>query len=520
MYLTDPELDKKRIEASKGSLLRNVYSWVLDNPDYRQWVSDPPHQLLWIKGDPGKGKTMLLCGIIDELRRSNPSKLVSFFLCQATDSRINNATAVLRGLIYMLIVQQPPLITHVRKRYDVAGKTLFETSNAWVALSDIFTDILKDPILKDAYLIIDALDECVADLPQLLHLITNVNSISRHIKWIVSSRNWDDIEELLKKSEQKVRLCLELNEESISAAVRTYIHYKVNDLAVQKNYDALTKDAVQQYLVYNATDTFLWVALVCEELASAKVKKRHTKQILHTFPPGLNALYKRMMDQIDPRDADVCRQILAILAITYRPLALRELLSLFKPLEDFDDDVESLEEIIGSCGSFLTVRKDVVYFVHQSAKDFLLKVAAAQIFPSGVSHEHHKVFSKSLRTLSHVLRRDIYNLGARGIPIERISTPDPDPLASVRYSCVYWVDHFCNSLSQETSQGDDLRDGSIIHTFLQKNYLYWLEALSLLRSMSEGVVAVRKLGNMVSVVDTTGIRFRLTDTRQIRWGSD
>lgn len=153
------------------------------------------------------------------------------------------------------------------------------------------------------------------------------------------------------------------------------------------------------------------------------------------------------MDQIDPRDADVCRQILAILAITYRPLALRELLSLFQPLEDFDDNVESLEEIIGSCGSFLTVRKDVVYFVHQSAQDFLLKVAAAQIFPSGVSHEHHKVFSKSLRTLSHVLRRDIYNLGAPGIPIERISTPDPNPLASVRYSCVYWVDHFCNSLS-------------------------------------------------------------------------
>lgn len=165
MYLTDPELDKKRIEASKGSLLRNVYSWVLDNPDYRQWVSDPTHQLLWIKGDPGKGKTMLLCSIIDELRRSNPSKLVSFFLCQATDSRINNTTAVLRGLIYMLVVQQPPLITYVRKRYDVAGKTLFETSNAWVALSDIFTDILKDLTLKDAYLIIDALDKCVADLP-------------------------------------------------------------------------------------------------------------------------------------------------------------------------------------------------------------------------------------------------------------------------------------------------------------------------------------------------------------------
>jgi NACHT domain len=67
--------------------------------------------VLWIKGDPGKGKTMLLCGIIDEmsalarLRDQSANTLLSFFFCQATDSRINNAAAVLRGLIYLLINQ-------------------------------------------------------------------------------------------------------------------------------------------------------------------------------------------------------------------------------------------------------------------------------------------------------------------------------------------------------------------------------------------------------------------------------
>jgi hypothetical protein len=47
--------------------------------------------------------------------------LLSYFFFQATDSRINNATAVLRGLIYMLIDQQPSLVSHVRY------KTRFET---------------------------------------------------------------------------------------------------------------------------------------------------------------------------------------------------------------------------------------------------------------------------------------------------------------------------------------------------------------------------------------------------------
>ncbi len=46
---------------------------------------------------------MLLCGIINELKSTSDRSLVLFFFCQATDASINNATAVLRGLIYLLI---------------------------------------------------------------------------------------------------------------------------------------------------------------------------------------------------------------------------------------------------------------------------------------------------------------------------------------------------------------------------------------------------------------------------------
>jgi Ni2+-binding GTPase involved in maturation of urease and hydrogenase len=66
--------------------------------------------LLLVKGDPGKGKTMLLCGIINELEKPiSKTGLLSYFFCQATDSRINSATAVLRSLIYMPVIQQPSL---------------------------------------------------------------------------------------------------------------------------------------------------------------------------------------------------------------------------------------------------------------------------------------------------------------------------------------------------------------------------------------------------------------------------
>jgi Cdc6-like AAA superfamily ATPase len=152
-------------------LLEDSYHWILENSDFQQWRNDQQSRLLWIKGDPGKGKTMLLCGIVNELKKSMAkTDLLSYFFCQATDSRINNATAVLRGLIYLLVDQQPSLISHVRKKYDHAGKTLFEDANAWVALSEIFTNILQDPSLNSTYLIIDALDECVDRLAETVRL--------------------------------------------------------------------------------------------------------------------------------------------------------------------------------------------------------------------------------------------------------------------------------------------------------------------------------------------------------------
>jgi len=72
----------------------------LENYDFKQWRNDQQSHLLWIKGDPGKGKTMLLCGIVNELKKSIAgTHLLSYFFCQATDSRINNATAVLRAFL-------------------------------------------------------------------------------------------------------------------------------------------------------------------------------------------------------------------------------------------------------------------------------------------------------------------------------------------------------------------------------------------------------------------------------------
>jgi hypothetical protein len=368
LRLTNPYDDKRRIEDTKGGLQTDLYYWVLENPDFQRWRNDQQSRLLWIKGDPGKGKTMLLCGIINELAKSTAKStakinLLSYFFCQATDSRINTATAVLRGLLYLLVNQQPSLITHVWKKYDNAGKTLFEDANAWVALSEIFTNILQDPNLCSTYFIVDALDECVVGLLKLLDFIAQMSSVSPYIKWVVSSRNWLSIEKGLDDAKQKARLCLELNETSISTAVATYIRFKVNWLAKRNSYTTDIRDAVQSYLSLNANNTFLWVALVCQELSNISGWK--AQQTLIKFPPGLNGLYSQIIDHIrDLEDADLCKRILAVISTVYRPVTLDELASLVNMPHGVAGEYEALSKIIGLCGSFLTLQERTILFVY------------------------------------------------------------------------------------------------------------------------------------------------------------
>ena len=50
---------------------------------------------------------------------------------------------------------------------------------------EIFTNILQDQSLNSTYMIIDILDECIADLLKLLDFIVHKLSVSPYVKWIV-----------------------------------------------------------------------------------------------------------------------------------------------------------------------------------------------------------------------------------------------------------------------------------------------------------------------------------------------
>ncbi|RAK81414.1 uncharacterized protein BO72DRAFT_396002 [Aspergillus fijiensis CBS 313.89] len=465
------------------------YRWVLSNDEFRKWRNDgEPYRdvndrLLWIRADPGKGKTMLLCGIIDELTKELPGTCtLSYFFCQQSDARLNDATSVLRGLIFLLVDQRPNLLSYIRPRYDVEGKALFEDTNAWYALSKMFLEILEDPDLETTLLIIDALDECSTCLPLLLELVKRSTENPR-VKWIVSSRNLPDIEKHLTATYCST-LSLELNENSVAAAVKSYIRIKVDFLTALNGYDENTKDFTREYLTSNSNDTFLWVALVCERLASTSACE--VENTLASFPASLDNLYKRMMRDIEISESrQLCRVILATVCTAYRPLVVEELPVLTDLPSRFSTDSRMITQIIKLCGSFLSIREDTIYFVHQSAKDFLL--TCKPIIPAGLETEHSRMLSQCIKVMNQTLRRDIYNIQNPGGRVEDICRPTPDPLAQARYCCTYWIDHL---LAADPRNTVDLSTDGPIQLLLEQKLLYWLEALSILGQFTGGIGAI------------------------------
>lgn len=101
--------------------------------------------------------------------------------------------------------------------------------------------------------------------------------------------------------------------------------------------------------------------------------------------------------------------------------------------------------------------------------------------------------------LSKSLHKDMYSLKASGLSIKDINPPNPDPLAESRYSCMYWIDHLCDSKPKSWSEGVRNDQVTAITVFLQKKYLYWLEGLSLCKSVGRGVISIKRLWSLVQV---------------------
>lgn len=437
LRITDPTHDKVRIEQTKGGLF-NEGNWVVDHSTYKAWRDGCENNVLFVMGPADKGKTMILCGLIDDLEDSSvDDSLLVYFFCEGTNVTRNTPTMILRRLIYMLIIEAPKLLTYLQEKYRYAGKALFEDPNAWYVLSALFMEMLNAPESRRITVLVDAVDEISIHRDMFLKYLGQVSKELLGVKWIVSGRPVEDIEERSGRNPTVAELNLQSidNAAAVEHSLDTYIGHRLEDFP-KPDSDTQLRQYLGTELRAKAQGTLLWVALVMDQLRN--VRKARLLDTVKQMPLGLTSLYHRMIghiQQLPQEDRDICLKILSVINAAYRPLRITELQHLMYPHVEDEADTQ---ECVALCGSLLVVTQSNIQLVHQSAKDFLVKVVEDETVTIDTSQAHHDIWDNSQHILAQTLRRNMYRLPSAGSLLSDFEPPpNSDPLRECRYSVVY-----------------------------------------------------------------------------------
>ena len=170
-------------------------------------------------------------------------------------------------------------------------------------------------------------------------------------------------------------------------------------------------------------------------------------------------------------------------------------------------EIEDINLALNPLHSVLNIPKDQqspIRLLHPSFRDFLLDKERCldKHFWIDQKAVHRNLAKKCLHLLFKALKRDICNLKSSGhlaceVQSDQIESNLPK---SVQYACRYWVVHLEHADPDYWNE-TGLHDNGLIHLFLQRHFLHWLEALSLMRKMFEGVLMITKLKTLFKVDD-------------------
>ncbi|KAK1139236.1 hypothetical protein N8T08_001166 [Aspergillus melleus] len=522
----DPRAQIKGIQEQE-ELIEDLYSWVLETREYQQFVQweqpDTP-AILTIKGGAGTGKTRLLLGVIKEIENQGLSEaeppVILYFFCQRTDDRANNGVAVLRSLIWLLLLQQPQLLRYIQSLDFQSGEKFATEKHAFTNLRDILEEMLADSSLGRIVLVLDAMDECEdATRKQLFAFLSHAAQASPRIKWLVSGRphSFQDIA----CSSHSV---IDFDSCDRSRFINLYIKRKIAHLQAalgvrEIKFKGAYMKRVEAELQMKASNTFIWVSLVCNKLLTMCEKNQFYEpvcnEIIRNVPGELQELYTFLLNRLDSQvDTEQmskwCKHVLAVAMLARRPLALPEI----ELLADLPENAAM--PVVQECQSFLAIRNETVYFIHQSAQDYLVEhsmslYTGAKYGLQKISHIqqrfHHQIFRMCLKGMQEALKQDIYNLGRPGALTHEIEKPDPDPLRTVAYACQYWIYHLAQNEVEETN----IRD---VFQLLHKNFLHWLEALSLLSIFPASIGLLEQLRSLPETQKNSGLCEFLYDAKR------
>ncbi|KAI9772614.1 MAG: hypothetical protein M1839_002427 [Geoglossum umbratile] len=516
------EREPQCLPSTRAELLHQVMTWS-DNPR--------GECIFWLNGMAGTGKSTIARTVARKLADQNRLGASFFFTRGGGD--LAKTTRFFGSLTHQLANMLPSLKVYICKNIAndpyISQKYL---SIQWDQLLLQPLKMLEDSIPqspKTLIFVIDALDECESedDIKQILKLFTEAKNL-KDIRLRVSVTSRPETPILLgfgalPEDVHQDFVLHNISQPIVENNISIFVKHELANIREQHKLANIRKEytlpagwpgeQTVKILTRRADGLFIYAATVCrfigdpnwspEDRLRLVLKSRVTPNENTTGQSPtleLDEMYTNVLthsvigncpDRHKVELTERFRQVVGSIVVLFDSLSATALVKLL------DMPEWKIDKTLGRLHSILDVSErqvSSIRLLHPSFRDFLLdkQRCSDPQFWVDEKEAHKDLAEHCLRLLSVSLRRDIGDLSMPGaLTSELNGTVERYLPVPVQYACRYWVGHL------QQSKVGLCDDNGQVHVFLQTHFLHWIEALSLMGKMSEGVLMLTALQSML-----------------------
>ncbi|KAF4962749.1 hypothetical protein FSARC_9197 [Fusarium sarcochroum] len=369
--------DGSEFKKHASSYLKGTNQWLLDSPVFEQWHEGRHDGILWIRGVPGTGKSVLAARLVDHL--SSEKCPVLYFFFRHTIQSYHRPEAALRDWITQILPFFPPLQLAIKnltsEPISVDAVESLSTAELWHLLRLALKSIPK------AYCVLDALDEMdQGALEHFLHLLDQLGNMHPDtVKLIITSRPIATVEKVVRNLRP---LDIRLSRDSVNQDISTYLHHRL----YRSTLPVRSREAIIKEVLKKADGLFLYAKLAMDTISELETEtETQIMETLTRMPVDLSVMYSDLLrEHMGRTGLSKGLHILVLQLVTHatRPLRLLEISDCIKITQpEFGQDTGAIKNLIRTCcGPLLEVLPDdTVRVVHHSLTEYLFGLNRSSI---------------------------------------------------------------------------------------------------------------------------------------------
>ncbi|KAG8778858.1 hypothetical protein FRC15_010507, partial [Serendipita sp. 397] len=488
-------LDRGCMEGTRVSLLEEIVQWAIRPTGGTTSGASSSHNVYWLYGIPGIGKTAMSHSICARLHEKG--RLGGTFFCRRDDPDLSDPKSVLPTLIFNLAETWGPYRKLIADKLRKDSKLTRHSADD--QLFSRLLDTLQSQPPHPLLLVIDALDECGDSLGRS-SIIASLITVACRVSWlriIVTSRQDSDIETSFGRFDGRYFAKDLANDDQAHDDIYLYARSKLSSVASQCG---LSKDwpgdRKVKEIVERSGGLFIFVETLLQLLEGGLNADRYLTQALSVGSgSALERLYNLYATAIRSRigqDKEEFRSAMGTIIVVgqYRPLSDESVAQ----LSGLPANIVST--LVNKLGSILyrdARTRGGIRARHLSVIDFLTGSDTPEDLAVDIKQAHRDVGVACLKAMTLGLRFNICGIESSFLAnrdiVDLQSRVDESMSEALQYSCLHWSDHL--SRVQESEDGELM---AALDTFTKApRLLYWMEALSVMGKVGVGDSVLRQI---------------------------